>query len=87
MKRILTLVLIMIFAVSLTQNSFGQAKGRPNKSSTATPGKVKAKKKGKKAKGAKRIRKGSKKRTSSIQKIKDRNHYVLLAKKEGELIG
>ena len=84
MKRVLTLAVIMMLTFSLTQNSFGQAKGRPNKSSTATPGKVKAKKKGKKPKGTKRIKKSSKRKTTAVQKVNDR-YFVSIRKREEEI--
>jgi hypothetical protein len=82
MKKLLRLLLVMIFTISLAESSFGQAKSRPSNSSIATPVKVKAKKKGQKAKGAKRIRKGSKKKASALQKADRR--YVFFCKREDE---
>jgi hypothetical protein len=84
MKALLTLFLAMILTFSIS-DSFGQKKSKSSKSSstkTQTVGGY-TKKDGTKVKAYKRSPKGSKKKTSSIQRT-DSNYYVQFTKRKNQ---
>ena len=80
MKTILTLFLAMILTFSIS-DSFGQKKSSKSSSTKTQTVSGYTKKNGTKVKSYKRSPKGSKKKTSSIQRMDDR-YLALLAKRE-----
>ena len=83
MKALLTLFLAMILTFSIS-DSFGQKKSKSSKSSTKTQTvSGYTKKDGTKVKAYKRSPKGSKKKTSSIQRVEN-NYYVLFTKRKDQ---
>lgn len=88
MKTLLTLFLAMILTFSIS-DSFGQKKSKSSKSSSSKTQSVSGytKKDGTKVKPYKRSPKGSKKKTSSIQKTNTSDYFVILNKREDEIFG
>jgi hypothetical protein len=84
MKALLTLFLAMILTFSIS-DSYGQKKSKSSKSSSTKTQTVSGytKKDGTKVKAYKRSPKGSKKKTSSIQRL-DNNYYVLFTKRKDQ---
>ena len=80
MKTILTLFLAMILTFSIS-DSFGQKKSSKSSRTKTQTVSGYTKKNGTKVKPYKRSPKGSKKKTSSIQRMDDR-YLALLAKRE-----
>jgi len=87
MKGILTLFVAIILTFSISENSYGQKKSKSTKSSSSKTQTVSGytKKDGTKVKPYKRSPKGSKKKTSSIQRLNHLDSYVLFSKREDEL--
>ena len=89
MKKLWTLIFFVILTFAISENSFGQSKkSKSSKSSSTKTQTVKGytKKDGTKVKAYKRSPKGSKKKTSSIQKLNKIDYFVVLNKRGDKML-